>query len=92
MSFLFRDGYSDQECPVSCDETDLNDTSTFFMEYVLEDSNAADYFNKHVVGFSFTDDSDNSGDMDTTLWYSNAVSWLHCLLDFLVVVFFFTGF
>ncbi len=51
------------------------------MEYVLEDSNAADYFNKHVVGFSFTDDPDNSANMDTTLWYSNAVSWLHCLLD-----------
>ncbi|KAL9959228.1 hypothetical protein ACROYT_G036325 [Oculina patagonica] len=64
---------------VSCDDTNLNDTSTYFMEYVLEDSNAADYFNKHVVGFSFIDDPDNSANMDTTLWYSNA--GLHTLPD-----------
>ena len=51
------------------------------MEYVLEDSNAADYFNKHVVGFTFTD-PDSGGNMDSTVWYSNTVSWFTCSLNF----------
>lgn len=66
---------------VSCDDTDLNKTSTFFLEYVVEDSNAATYFNKHVAGLTFTsgeDDSGNGGNMDTIVWYSNTVSRLPC--------------
>lgn len=58
-------------------ETDLNDSNTFFLEYVVEDSNNADYFNKHVVGLTFVsneDDPDKRGNMETTLWYSNNVS------------------
>ena len=71
---------------LSCDETNLNESSTFFLEYVLEDSNDADYFTKHVVGFTFAsskDDPDNDGNMDTTLWFSNRVSLrLHCSLNY----------
>ena len=62
---------------LSCDQTNLNESSTFFLEYVLEDSNDADYFNKHVVGYTFTsskDDPDNDGNMDTLVWFSNRVS------------------
>lgn len=70
---------------LSCDETNLNESSTFFLEYVLEDSNDADYFMKHVVGFTFSsskDDPDNSaGSMDTTVWFSNRVSLLPCSLN-----------
>ena len=70
---------------MSCDQTNLNESSTFFLEYVLEDSNDADYFNKHVVGFTFAsskDDPDNEEAMDTTLWYSNRVSLLPCSLNY----------
>jgi len=66
---------------LSCDQTNLNESSTFFLEYVLEDSNDADYFTKHVVGFTFVsskDDPDNDGNMNTTLWFSNRVSLLPC--------------
>ena len=71
---------------LSCDQTNLNESSTFFLEYVLEDSNDADYFNKHVVGFTFNstkDKPDNESDenMDTMLWYSNRVSLLPSSLN-----------
>lgn len=56
---------------LSCDETNLNESSTFFLEYVLEDSNDADYFMKHVVGFTF---ASSNGSMNTTVWFSNRVS------------------
>ena len=56
----------------------MNDSMTFYNEYVLEDSNAADYFNTHVVGFSFESGDGNSiGDLEsinTTVWYSSRVS------------------
>lgn len=67
---------------LSCDQTNLNESSTFFLEYVLEDSNDADYFNKHVVGFTFASSKDNESTMDTTLWYSNRVSYLLCSLNY----------
>ena len=47
---------------------------TFYNEYVLEESNAADYFKTHVMGFSFESRDDNStGDLESinaTVWYS----------------------
>lgn len=36
-----------------CPGTDLNNMNTYFSEYVLEDSNASNYFNVYVAGFSF---------------------------------------
>lgn len=43
----------DKECSaVGCPGTDLTDINTYFSEYVLEDSNANDYFNIYVAGFS----------------------------------------
>ena len=52
----------------------MNDSMTFYNEYVLEESNAADYFNTHVMGFSFESRDDNStGDLESinaTVWYS----------------------
>ena len=52
----------------------MNDSMTFYNEYVLEKSNAADYFNTHVMGFSFESRDDNStGDLESinaTVWYS----------------------
>ena len=50
---------------------------TFYNEYVLEKSNAADYFNTHVVGFSFESRDGNSASdlesIDSTVWYSSKV-------------------
>ncbi|KAJ7376779.1 hypothetical protein OS493_032513 [Desmophyllum pertusum] len=74
--------YSSCDKTMSPVETDLNDSNTFFLEYVVEDSNNADYFNKHVVGLTFVsnkDDPDKRGNMETTLWYSN--NGLHTLPD-----------
>ena len=52
----------------------MNDSMTFYNEYVLEESNAADYFNTHVMGFSFESRDDNSTSdlesIDATVWYS----------------------
>ncbi|XP_078344110.1 phospholipid-transporting ATPase ABCA3-like [Oculina patagonica] len=68
---------SDQSCnTMSCEDGfNLNDSKTFFSEYILEQSDAKDYFNKHVVGFTFESREDNkshnSENMDTTVWYSN---------------------
>ena len=57
--------------------TKVNDSMTFYNEYVLENSNAADYFNTHVVGFSFESRDGNSisdlESIDTTVWYSSKV-------------------
>ena len=57
--FCFRPGEKiggekgDKECSaVGCPGTDLTDINTYFSEYVLEDSNANDYFNIYVAGFS----------------------------------------
>lgn len=62
------------------DEFNLNNSKTFFSEYILEQSNAKDYFNKHVVGFTFESSEDNNSqtweNMDSTVWYSNNVSIL----------------
>ena len=43
------------------------------MEYVLENSNAADYFYKHVVGFTFATKT-GEPKLAATVWYSNMVS------------------
>ncbi|KAM7427451.1 hypothetical protein ABFA07_021424 [Porites harrisoni] len=55
--------------------TKVNDSMTFYNEYVLENSNAADYFNTHVVGFSLESRDGNSisdlESIDTTVWYSS---------------------
>ena len=67
---------------MSCEDgITLNDSKTFFSEYILEHSDATDYFNKHVVGFTFTSNTSNEddkrGNMDSTVWYSNSVStWI----------------
>ena len=47
----------------------LNDTTTFFEEYVLEDAGKGDndYFNKHVAGLSVDDNS-------YRVWYTLKVS------------------
>ena len=90
-SCCFRHGSSpsigawDCSDTLSCDQTNLNESSTFFLEYVLEDSNDADYFTKHVAGFTFAsskDKTDNDENMDTTLWYSNRVSLFPCSLNY----------
>ena len=55
----------------------MNDSMTFYNEYVLEESNDADYFNTHVMGFSFKSRDDNSTSdlesIDATVWYSSKV-------------------
>lgn len=55
----------------------MNDSVTFYNEYVLENSNAADYFNTHVVGFSLESRDGNSisdlESINTTVWYSSKV-------------------
>lgn len=44
----------DTTCPaVGCPGTELENLNTYFSEYVLEDSNASNYFNVYVVGFTF---------------------------------------
>ena len=56
VNFSFSSGekIDDDKCsPVGCPGTDLTDLNTYFAEYVLEDSNANDYFNVYVAGFSF---------------------------------------
>ena len=37
---------------VGCPGTDLTDLNTYFSQYVLEKSNASNYFNVYVAGFS----------------------------------------
>ena len=73
LSYNDNCGYDGE---ISIPDTNLNDSSTYFTEYVLEDSNAADYFNKHVVGFSFKsrDSASDLGSIKATVWYSNMVS------------------
>ena len=66
---------------MSCEDGfNLNDSKTYFSEYVLEQSDTKGYFKKHVVGFTFEstedDDSHNGENMNTTVWYSNKVSML----------------
>ncbi|KAM7436905.1 hypothetical protein ABFA07_013407 [Porites harrisoni] len=66
---------SSSECTnIGIGDTKVNDSMTFYNEYVLEESNAADYFNTHVMGFSFESRDDNStGDLESinaTVWYS----------------------
>ncbi|CAH3155544.1 unnamed protein product [Porites evermanni] len=71
------DGSSSDECTnvIGIGNTKVNDSMTFYNEYVLEKSNAADYFNTHVVGFSFESrDGNSTSDLesiDTTVWYSS---------------------
>ena len=36
-----------------CPGTELKNLNTYFSEYVLEDSNASNYFNVYVAGFVF---------------------------------------
>lgn len=71
---------------VGCPGTELNNLNTHFSEYVLEKSNASNYFNVYVAGFLFapsvsmSPNKTNSSGMDlgnkepetaTTVWYSN---------------------
>ncbi|XP_020609398.1 ABC transporter A family member 6-like [Orbicella faveolata] len=43
----------DEKCSaVGCPGTDLTDLNTYFSQYVLEKSNASNYFNVYVAGFS----------------------------------------
>ena len=73
LSFSTYDGYS--SCTqISLKDTDLNKSSTFYTEYVLENSDAAAYFNKHVVGFTFASNTGEPNQFATTVWYSNMVS------------------
>ncbi|CAH3155546.1 unnamed protein product, partial [Porites evermanni] len=71
------DGSSSDECRnvIGIGNTKVNDSMTFYNEYVLEKSNAADYFNTHVVGFSFESRDGNSASdlesINTTVWYSS---------------------
>ena len=57
MCFSFRPNTEideDTTCSAQgCPGTDLNNMNTYFSEYVLEDSNASNYFNVYVAGFSF---------------------------------------
>ena len=89
----FRSGYEidkDTTCSaVGCPGTNLKDLNTYFAEYVLEQSNASNYFNVYVAGFSLAPQippmsanmTNNKGmipaekrpDTETTLWYSNEV-------------------
>ncbi|KAJ7352721.1 hypothetical protein OS493_034326 [Desmophyllum pertusum] len=72
---------------VGCPGTDLTDLNTYFSEHVLEDSNASNYFNVYVAGFTLapkvpamimpSNKTNSSGtspvasQTETTVWYSN---------------------
>ena len=44
----------DDKCSaVGCPGTDLTDLNTYFSQHVLEKSNASNYFNVYVAGFTF---------------------------------------
>ena len=73
---------------VGCPGTDLEDPNTYFAEYVLEKSNASNFFNVYVAGFTFApaeNQSSNSSGVNlqgsdmrgkgptSTVWYSNQV-------------------
>lgn len=58
ISFLLRTGTKiddDTTCSAEgCPGTELKNLNTYFSEYVLEDSNASNYFNIYVAGFLFS--------------------------------------
>ena len=57
LLFSFSSQYEidkDTKCSaVGCPGTNLDDLNTYFSEYVLEQSNASNYFNVYVAGFTF---------------------------------------
>lgn len=54
FSFSPDEKIDDEKCSaVGCPGTDLTDLNTYFSQYVLEKSNASNYFNVYVAGFSF---------------------------------------
>ena len=53
FSFSPDEKIDDEKCSaVGCPGTDLTDLNTYFSQYVLEKSNASNYFNVYVAGFS----------------------------------------
>lgn len=63
----------------------MTDLNTYFSEYVLEQSNATNYFNVYVAGFTLAPTSNMTNSSgpgnkkpeaptETTIWYSNEVS------------------
>lgn len=56
-SFLLRTGTKIDDSTTcsaeGCPGTELKNLNTYFSEYVLEDSNASNYFNVYVAGFLF---------------------------------------
>jgi len=53
FSFSPDEKIDDEKCSaVGCPGTDLTDLNTYFSQYVLEKSNASNYFNVNVAGFS----------------------------------------
>ena len=81
---------------VGCPGTDLKDLNTYFSEYVLEDSNASNYFNVYVAGFLIAPEvhpmnntnssvggangSDIGEKTVSTVWYSNEVRENDCCI------------
>jgi len=90
VDFCFSPGekFDDDECSaVGCPGTDLTDLNTYFSQYVLEKSNASNYFNVYVAGFSLAPEmpmvkpsnmTNNTGlankTTESTVWYSNEVN------------------
>ena len=85
----------DEKCSaVGCPGTDLTDLNTYFSQYVLEKSNASNYFNVYVAGFSLAPSvpmvkpsnmTNNTGianktqeTTENTVWYSNEVNMTQC--------------
>lgn len=80
--FHFRDCLS-----TSINATNLDNMNEYFSEHVLEESNAADFFNEYVAGFTFgppikvlppSNATNNKSvvvipSTMSTVWYSNQV-------------------
>ena len=91
LSFSSNEKIGKDKCSaVGCPGTDLTDLNTYFSEHVLEDSNASNYFNVYVAGFTLapkvpamimpSNKTNSSGtspvasQTETTVWYSNEVN------------------
>jgi len=80
VDFSFSPGekIDGDECSaVGCPGTDLSDLNTYFSQYVLEKSNASNYFNVYVAGFSLAPETSmttGNNATESTVWYSNQVN------------------
>lgn len=58
---------------MSIPKTILQQPSTIYNEYVLEQSNSKRFFNKYVAGITFRDSEKKDGSFGIDGWYSNQV-------------------